>query len=432
MLLLHLSDIHFREPDCVNPDLDPNRPYRTRTIQDVRSRVADLGPVDGILIGGDIAYKGHPEEYAAALTWLNELAAASGCSRERIYVVPGNHDVDRSIIMRSARTRNVHAAILCAQPLQRERELRTQFADPYTGDALLAPLAAYNEFAAQFGCQVFSPDRLYWKQDLDLQEGVTLRIYGLTSTLLSGVEGRDDVERALYLSPLQTVLDPIDNVVNLVLCHHPPHWFMDHDEINDAIIGRAKLHLFGHKHQQRIRREIAYARFEAGAVNPDRNEPAWQPAFNLIDLNVVGNGADRALQVNAHLLRWQVQPEGYTPVMFAEGPIAYHTIPIPGSAPPRRRIDDRAANEPQTTEPPQPAADDLEAAMGDEPTRNLIYRFWQLSVGQRREITLRLNLIEETELGVPEPERYGRAFLRASERGILDELATAVRQAEEA
>jgi hypothetical protein len=26
MLLLHISDIHFREPDCVNPDLDPDHP----------------------------------------------------------------------------------------------------------------------------------------------------------------------------------------------------------------------------------------------------------------------------------------------------------------------------------------------------------------------------------------------------------------------
>ena len=47
MLLLHISDIHFREPDCVNPDLDPNRPYRTRMIQDTRQRVQTMGPVGG-------------------------------------------------------------------------------------------------------------------------------------------------------------------------------------------------------------------------------------------------------------------------------------------------------------------------------------------------------------------------------------------------
>jgi hypothetical protein len=62
MLLLHISDIHFREPDCVNPDLDPDRPYRTRMIQDVRRRVQTIGPVGALLVGGDVAFKGHPTE----------------------------------------------------------------------------------------------------------------------------------------------------------------------------------------------------------------------------------------------------------------------------------------------------------------------------------------------------------------------------------
>lgn len=41
MLLLHISDIHFR--------------------------VQDLGPVGAILVGGDIAFKGDPEEYKAVM-----------------------------------------------------------------------------------------------------------------------------------------------------------------------------------------------------------------------------------------------------------------------------------------------------------------------------------------------------------------------------
>ena len=63
MLLLHISDIHFRAPDCVNPDLDPDRPYRTRMIHDARTRTQTLGPVGAILVSGDIASKGDPREY---------------------------------------------------------------------------------------------------------------------------------------------------------------------------------------------------------------------------------------------------------------------------------------------------------------------------------------------------------------------------------
>jgi 3',5'-cyclic AMP phosphodiesterase CpdA len=79
MLLLHISDIHFRAPDCLNPDLDPDRPYRTRMVQDAHARTQTLGPVGAILVGGDIAFKSDPQEYQAAFAWLEELAAACGC-----------------------------------------------------------------------------------------------------------------------------------------------------------------------------------------------------------------------------------------------------------------------------------------------------------------------------------------------------------------
>ena len=88
MLLLHVSDIHFRAPDCLQPDLDPDRPYRTRLLQDVRANVAKLGRVGAILIGGDIAFKGAPEEYQTAMAWIQEVVVAAGCRMERVFVDP--------------------------------------------------------------------------------------------------------------------------------------------------------------------------------------------------------------------------------------------------------------------------------------------------------------------------------------------------------
>jgi len=51
-------------------------------------------------------------------------------------------------------------------------------------------------------CQIY-PERPFWKQAIELTSGVELRIHGLTSTLLSGQNGEDDVRGSLYLSPLQ-------------------------------------------------------------------------------------------------------------------------------------------------------------------------------------------------------------------------------------
>ena len=348
-----------------------------------------------------------------------------------MFVIPGNHDVDRRVITGSPSTRNAQQAISQALAHQRERELRTQFSDPETGRALFAPLSAYNEFAKLFNCQVYPPDRLYWKQDLPLEQDVHLRLHGLTSTLLSGSGGRDDTRESLYLSPLQTVLDPVDDVVNLVMCHHPPDWFMDQDDVQDAICGRAAIHLFGHKHRQRVTQEPSYIRFAAGAVNPDRYEVGWQPSYNLIRVEVISAGADRALNIEAHLLEWQANPELYRAALTREGePVVQHRIAIPVRAPGHVMVPSAV-----TVEDAEPCAEveadaDVEAAMSNESTRNLVFRFWNLTISQRREIALRLELIEEDELQLPEPERYGRALLRASERSQLDALAREVAQLE--
>ena len=181
-------------------------------VQDARSRIQEHGSVGALLVGGDIAFKGDPQEYATAIEWLREFADACGCPMERVFVIPGNHDVDRSVITRSPAVRNAQAAIMRADPHHRERELRIQFGDQDSGRALVAPLEAYNEFAKVFNCQVYPPEHLYWKQDLLLEGGVRLRVHGLTSTLLSGANGRDDSHENLYLSPLQTVLDPVDDI----------------------------------------------------------------------------------------------------------------------------------------------------------------------------------------------------------------------------
>ncbi|SFB61050.1 metallophosphoesterase [Azotobacter beijerinckii] len=444
MLLLHISDIHFRAPDCLNPNLDPDRYYRTRLLQDVRARVAELGAVGAILISGDIAFKGVSEEYQVALAWIHELAAMAQCPLERVFVVPGNHDVDRAVILRTPAVRNSQAAIARADHDRREREFRTQISDGDTSRSLLTPLAAYNDFAKLFNCQVYLPDHLYWQQDLDLGGGVILRVHGLTSTLLSGLEGRNDTRESLYLSPLQTVLDPLDDVVNLVLCHHPPDWFMDQDDVNDAICGRAAIHMFGHKHRLRTAVGEGYIRFSAGAVNPDRNEPGWIPGYNLVDVQVSGFGRERILTVDAHLRQWQSNPDLFRPVLTQQGEsVLRHIIRFPGQE--RREAPTLAlAAMPAAIATAEPVAPveaavaspawerdaDVGAAMGDASTRNLVFRFWNLTTSQRREITLRLKLISRDELSLPEPERYGRALIRAGERGQLNELVREVAQKE--
>jgi hypothetical protein len=427
MLILHLSDIHFKAPQC-NTDYDPNRPYRTRMVQSVRDFTAQLGPVDAILVSGDIAYRADPSEYRAALAWLRELATDCRCPPECIYVVPGNHDVDRGVIKRKRSIQNAQKQIRDIAPAQREGEIQAQFGDADVANALLEPLSAYNDFAKEFNCQVYASERMFWRQELPLGEGVVLRLYGLTSTLLSGAvtnPNQNDEKGSLYLSRWQTAIDPADNVVNLVMAHHPPDWFMDHDAVDDALNGSAGLHLFGHKHRLRAAREPhQYMRFQAGALNPDVNEAGWQPAYNLIKLTVRGEGTERGLDIEAHLMEFQTNPDRYRHKQDHDGSdIWRHRIRILGNGAP-------TTAEPQTpepqlvapTEPATPPKVDAEAVMSEQSTRRLVLTWWQLPMHARREIALKLGLISEAEIALPEAERYGRALMRAGERGMLDKL----------
>jgi predicted MPP superfamily phosphohydrolase len=219
MRILHLSDIHFRAPQCLNPDTDQDRPYRTRLERDLVKRVEALGSIDAIMVGGDVAFQADPREYGVARQWLIDLAETCGCDKDSIWVVPGNHDIDRKSC-EAVPTLNVQAMIANASDEAREWMLGKQLEHNDTGQALFHGHAAYNDFAKKMNCRIY-PGRLYWKQERDLGSGVKIRIHGLTSTLLSGRNGKDDPRGSLYVSGFQTTLDPDPNVVNFAICHHP-------------------------------------------------------------------------------------------------------------------------------------------------------------------------------------------------------------------
>jgi len=430
MRLLHLSDVHFREPDCLDPPTDPERPYRTRLLNDLVSLCRGR-TVDAILVGGDIAFKAHPAEFEVATAWLKRVADQTGCRHDRIYVVPGNHDVDRDICRSSMAIANAQGAIAHAQQNRREATLRAQLKDREAGVALFKPLAAYNAFASPFGCYI-SPGKPYWTYTLDdLGGGVTLRLHGLTSTLISGLEGRDEAPGRLYLSPLQTALDPEPDVLNLVMSHHPPHWFVDCDEVDDVVNARAALQFFGHEHRQRCTQTPGYVRFCAGALHPDRQERDWKPGYNLIDLEVVGEGQQRVVRVRAHVRQLQKYPEQFIALTTPQGQDVWVSdIIFPGHATrvvnPTQAQPAAAAEAPAASATPAPVASPAEVAMSSTNTKGLVFRFWSLADSQKRDVMLKLKLITEDDLTLSDEELYDRGLRLAAQRGQLEELAREV------
>lgn len=63
--------------------------------------------------------------------------------------------------------------------------------------------------------------------------------------------------------------------------------------------------------------------------------------------------------------------------------------------------------------------------------RDLALRFYRLSFSKKSEIAGRLELLEAEDMALPDYERFRRVFMRAHERGKLEALAEAVRNAEQ-
>ena len=90
---LHISDLHLRPQRVKRYDQD-------RVLDGLLSflrRDCASFPLDLIFITGDLAQSGKPEEYALVVELIQALMEATSVPLDRVFVVPGNHDVDREV-----------------------------------------------------------------------------------------------------------------------------------------------------------------------------------------------------------------------------------------------------------------------------------------------------------------------------------------------
>ena len=171
-------------------------------------------------------------------------------------------------------------------------------------------------------------------------------------------------------------------------------------------------------------------------MNPSRSDKQYEPGYNLIRIDVVGDGVARALAVQTHQFTYQSNPERFDPIRTALGEEVFETtIPFPAdvvisflTATPAPISALTVTDATLTIDPAKKV--DAEAAMGDEGTRNIVARFWDLDGSERRELALDLGLISSEEIALSEPERYGKALIRAKERGLIDKLADRIAELE--
>lgn len=298
---LHLSDIHFGQKSGTVAKHDH---IRNALLTDAKNLATKRGSVARILITGDISYSGKPDEYKTATQWLEKLTAACGCLETHVSTIPGNHDCDRDAVSKQAKM--IYAQLRVHSPELIQATLVEINGDGEPANPFLPKLQAYRQFASAYGCDFESTARPAWARDFDLPGGIKLRLHGLTSVQVSGA---DDALGNMILGNRQYMIAEEDNVVNVVLIHHPLAWFKDKTEASQFLQNNARVIMVGHEHMLNIQKtQDALANKEwlviyAGATNPPEGE-AYGYTYNWIEFSCEERDGNQHLVVEIHPRAW--------------------------------------------------------------------------------------------------------------------------------
>lgn len=412
---LHLSDIHFRKDQSLSDaglDLD----IREQLEKDASEIFKEIGPVTGILVTGDIAFSGDVHEYAIAEKWLEQLTERLSGNPGQVWVIPGNHDVDRHALKERPSIRYMHQAL---RNTSTPGDLLAEFLQTGDRDQLLRPLANYTAFASKYNCAPELP-RLRWEQDLPLNDGSILRLNGLNSAVISSE--LDAVgSSGLLLSPIQSIFADQPGVAHMVLCHHPTDWLIDGDEVETSVTRRAKIALCGHKHKLKIRQVDQTLQLVAGAVHPNRREPEWEPRYNIIEVEVVESDG-RKLRVTVWARTFSksmLQFVRATEVQDTGSKTYNLELPtwIPPSPAEQVTCEDDSDRAPNTL---NATNDRILSKLNAR--RALLYRFLQLPLHKMYAVAGTLGIIEDADPETTLAELKELYFFRAENANLMKEL----------
>ena len=306
---LHLSDIHFR---CDSEWQGKN--VREKLLSFLTQQFADnqsLKP-DMIFCTGDIAFgemKGSSleQQYQHAKEFFDQVLRLCELPKERLLVVPGNHDVNREDIQPSQQGILIKWA---NESRQQEQSVNSLIdGKNIIFKTAMLRLEAYQEFVTDYlPHQRDKNGRCIYQQQLDIN-GVKLGIFGFNSAWSSA--GKED-DRNLWLgaswqfNQAERELQNAD--VKLGLIHHPYDWFNEAER--EIYPRRAETGfdfiLHGHTHDMRINNANGLITVGAGATGASHDEE-FGINITCIDL-LQASGESHLYTFNLKHHDWQIYP----------------------------------------------------------------------------------------------------------------------------
>jgi CheY-like chemotaxis protein/Icc-related predicted phosphoesterase len=247
--ILHLSDIHFGSDHAFQGRLKIND-----LISLALGTIVLKGPIDLVVISGDLTSRGTEEEFSQAEEFLSSLASTLNLSHDRFVIVPGNHDIYRD------------------EETGRRFSKFVEFLDSFYRK-LSNPNIAFERYPELYDSFT---QRLHWKAKKHSEESLySISIYdelktiiiGLNSVISSG-EGRlnfskiEPKQLIKIATALNALRPPQSNYLRIAVFHHNPFSvpsFTDEGEpervvrnpalvLHELIKNQVRLILHGHAH----------------------------------------------------------------------------------------------------------------------------------------------------------------------------------------
>ncbi|MCG2768951.1 MAG: winged helix-turn-helix domain-containing protein [Chloroflexota bacterium] len=280
---LHLSDPHFRESDTYDEKIV------LKTLrEDIEKRIHEDGlQPEFIVITGDIAFVGKPREYGLACQFLDDLLCVTGIPKSHLFIVPGNHDIDREAVKRTPR--------LIAKHINESRskeELRKRVAEVLDENRqlLLERFHHYADFVNDyFTSHLRFDDEHYFYTKVFPLGNLRIAILGLNTAWLSGA---DEENKKLVLGERQVraAVEQTEGAdLRIALLHHPFDWLHEYDEedVEPLLKDSCDFVLRGHLHKTNLALEVApdgeTMEIAAGACYLGRGHPN---SYNIVRLDL--------------------------------------------------------------------------------------------------------------------------------------------------
>jgi len=210
---------------------DSNFVFRNALLYDIEKRTSingELAKVDFIIISGDIAHSGQDHEYRAAIEhFLDPLLNTCELGRDRIFIIPGNHDLNRNEFDL------LPAALL--KPLESEDEIHNWLVDERRRERLLEPFRAFSSFVSEYTGQD-QPD--YASIRIWQISGRKIAVLGINSAWMCG-RSKDDNgisnDKGFLLVGEPQIKDSLNLIsdadIRIAVIHHPFEWLAEFDRI---------------------------------------------------------------------------------------------------------------------------------------------------------------------------------------------------------